>query len=56
MRREHASNEERLDPQWVSLILEARSMGMSIEDIRKALADLQEAEKIVWKTATESVV
>lgn len=40
-------NEQQLDPQWVALILDAREMGMSIDDIRKSLSNFQEALSMI---------
>lgn len=40
-------NEQQLDPQWVALIIDARDMGMSIDDIRKSLSNFQEALSVM---------
>ncbi|MFC5406804.1 anti-repressor SinI family protein [Cohnella soli] len=45
-----------LDAEWAKLILEARSMGMTIEDIRLSLAMLQTTELVKWQTAAGSAV
>ncbi|BFH17548.1 anti-repressor SinI family protein [Paenibacillus melissococcoides] len=41
-------NIEQLDKDWVAIILTARQMGLSIEDIRKLLRDLRAQSDSEW--------
>lgn len=55
MEFDKVANQELLDAEWASLILDARRMGMSIEEIRSILAILQSETSVVWSIG-EAVV
>jgi DNA-binding transcriptional MerR regulator len=44
-----AVSQELLDGEWASLIMEARTVGLSVEEIRQILKDLQAARNLVWR-------
>lgn len=48
-------NSELLDAEWAALINEARKSGMSINDIRSALAELQAMSNSVWMVKEAAV-